>query len=114
MQINNKNKNQSSEDAIRNDFWIDDTKLYDDARRANVNEHHFIFLHKGKASRNWNMKYEEMQEEMQIIIILIDSDTKLTKDFVSIYEWIDKYWCKKELYSMKHMWWSTQQTLLKI
>ena len=32
MQINNKkNKNQSSEDAIRKDFWIDDTKLYDDA-----------------------------------------------------------------------------------
>ena len=44
---------------------------------------------------------------MQIIIILIDSDTKLTKDFVSIYEWIDKYWCKKEFifyetYVMEH------------
>ena len=32
MQIDNKkNKNQSSEDTIRNDFWIDNTELYDDA-----------------------------------------------------------------------------------
>ena len=32
MQINNKkNKNQSAEDAIRNDFWIDNIELYDDA-----------------------------------------------------------------------------------
>ena len=41
-----------------------------------------------------------MQEQQKlinkIIAVLIDSDIKLAKDFVSIYEWIDKHWCKKE------------------
>ena len=90
MQINNKkNKNQSAEDAIRNNFWIDNTELYDDAMTQEEQTWKSI-------TSLFCTKEKQAETEIWRIIISINSDIKLTKDFVSIYEWIDKYWCKKE------------------
>ena len=73
MQIdNNKNKNQSSEDTIRNDFWIDNTELYDDAMTQEEqtwmsSTSFFCTNEKQVETEIWSLK--KIQKEMQIIIM---------------------------------------------